>query len=50
MTATAAVPDAERHLAFGEGLRFCPGANLGQLEVQIAIAELARATPTAPIP
>jgi cytochrome P450 len=38
-------PDAEQHLAFGQGLHFCPGANLGKLEAQIAIAELARRYP-----
>jgi cytochrome P450 len=38
-------PDAERHLAFGKGLHYCLGANLGKLEAQIAIAELARRYP-----
>jgi cytochrome P450 len=38
-------PDAERHLAFGKGLHFCLGANLGKLEAQIAIAEVARRYP-----
>jgi cytochrome P450 len=38
-------PDADRHLAFGQGLHFCLGANLGKLEAQIAIAELARRYP-----
>ena len=38
-------PDAERHLAFGKGLHFCLGANLGKLEAQIALAELARRYP-----
>jgi cytochrome P450 len=38
-------PDAERHLAFGQGLHFCLGANLGRLEAQIAVAELARRYP-----
>jgi cytochrome P450 len=38
-------PDAERHLAFGKGLHFCLGANLGKLEAQIAIAELTRRHP-----
>ncbi len=33
--------DAERHLAFGVGLRYCLGANLGKLETQIAVTELA---------
>ena len=32
--------DADRHLAFGKGLHFCLGANLGKLEAQIAVAEL----------
>jgi cytochrome P450 len=34
--------DADHHLAFGKGLHYCLGANLGKLEAQIAIAELAR--------
>jgi cytochrome P450 len=38
-------PDAERHLAFGKGLHYCLGANLGKLEAHIAIAELARRYP-----
>ena len=38
-------PEADRHLAFGKGLHFCLGANLGKLEAQIAIAELARRYP-----
>jgi cytochrome P450 len=38
-------PDAEHHLAFGKGLHFCLGANLGKLEAQIAIGELARRHP-----
>ncbi len=38
-------PDAERHLAFGQGLHYCLGANLGRLEAQIAVAELARRHP-----
>jgi cytochrome P450 len=37
--------DAERHLAFGKGLHYCLGANLGRLEAQIAVAELARRYP-----
>jgi len=37
--------DAERHLAFGQGLHYCLGANLGKLEAQIAVAELARRYP-----
>ena len=32
----------DRHLAFGKGLHYCLGANLGRLEAQIAVAELAR--------
>ena len=36
---------AERHLAFGKGLHYCLGANLGKLEAQIAVAELARRYP-----
>ncbi|MGH3197750.1 MAG: cytochrome P450, partial [Streptosporangiaceae bacterium] len=38
-------PDAERHLAFGKGLHYCLGANLGKLEAQIAVTELARRFP-----
>jgi cytochrome P450 len=34
-------PDSGRHLAFGKGLHFCLGANLGKLEAQIAVAALA---------
>jgi cytochrome P450 len=34
-------PDAERHLAFGKGLHYCLGANLGKLETQIAVTALA---------
>ena len=37
--------DAERHLAFGKGLHYCLGANLGKLEAQIAVAELGRRYP-----
>jgi cytochrome P450 len=32
---------AENHLAFGKGLHYCLGANLGKLEAQIAVTELA---------
>jgi cytochrome P450 len=38
-------PDADRHLAFGQGLHYCLGANLGRLETQIAVSELARRHP-----
>ena len=34
-------PDSGRHLAFGKGLHYCLGANLGKLETQIAVAALA---------
>jgi hypothetical protein len=37
--------DADRHLAFGQGLHYCLGANLGRLETQIAVTELARRYP-----
>jgi cytochrome P450 len=37
--------DAAHHLAFGKGLHYCLGANLGKLEAQIAVAELARRYP-----
>jgi cytochrome P450 len=33
--------DADKHLAFGKGLHYCLGANLGRLEAQIAITQLA---------
>jgi hypothetical protein len=36
---------ADHHLAFGKGLHYCLGANLGKLEAQIAIAELVRRYP-----
>ncbi len=38
-------PDAARHLAFGKGLHYCLGANLGKLEAQIAVAALASRYP-----
>jgi hypothetical protein len=38
-------PDADRHLAFGKGLHYCLGANLGKLEAQIAISHLTRRYP-----
>ena len=38
-------PDSARHLAFGQGLHYCLGANLGKLETQIAVAALARRYP-----
>jgi cytochrome P450 len=37
--------NASQHLAFGKGLHYCLGANLGRLEAQIAITELARRYP-----
>jgi cytochrome P450 len=37
--------DADHHLAFGKGLHYCLGANLGKLETQIAVTELARRFP-----
>ena len=38
--------DADQHLAFGRGLHYCLGANLGKLETQIAVAELASRYPS----
>ncbi len=38
-------PDAGRHLAFGSGLHYCLGANLGKLETQMAVTELVRRYP-----
>jgi cytochrome P450 len=37
--------NAGAHLAFGKGLHYCLGANLGKLEAQIAIGELASRYP-----
>ena len=37
--------NADRHLAFGKGVHACPGPNLGRLEAQLALAELARRYP-----
>jgi cytochrome P450 len=37
--------NAAQHLAFGLGLHYCLGANLGRLETRIAVAELARRYP-----
>lgn len=34
-------PASGRHLAFGKGLHYCLGANLGKLEAQIAVTALA---------
>src|ERR1700722_9951082 len=38
-------PDSGRHLAFGKGLHYCLGANLGKLETQIALSALASRYP-----
>ena len=38
-------PNSDQHLAFGQGLHYCLGANLGKLEAEIAIGELARRYP-----
>jgi cytochrome P450 len=38
-------PNASQHLAFGKGLHYCLGANLGKLETEIAVAHLARRYP-----
>jgi cytochrome P450 len=38
-------PNSEQHLAFGRGLHYCLGANLGRLETRIAVTELARRYP-----
>lgn len=35
----------EDHLAFGRGLHYCLGANLGKLETRIAVEQLARRFP-----
>ena len=38
-------PDSGRHLAFGQGLHYCLGANLGKLEAQVAVAALTKRYP-----
>jgi hypothetical protein len=38
-------PNADSHLAFGRGLHYCVGANLGKLETRMAVEELARRFP-----
>jgi cytochrome P450 len=37
--------NADQHLAFGLGLHYCLGANLGKLEARLALEELARRYP-----
>jgi len=37
--------NADQHLAFGQGLRYCLGANLGKLEARLAFGELAHRFP-----
>lgn len=34
--------NADQHLAFGKGLHYCLGGNLGKLEARLAVEELAR--------
>ena len=38
-------PDSGRHLAFGTGLHYCMGANLGRRETEIAVSALANRYP-----
>jgi cytochrome P450 len=38
-------PNNDQHLAFGRGIHYCLGANLGRLEARIAVEELARRFP-----
>jgi cytochrome P450 len=37
--------NADQHLAFGKGLHYCLGANLGKLEARLAVEDLARRFP-----
>lgn len=37
--------NADEHLAFGRGLHYCLGANLGKLEARLALEELSRRFP-----
>jgi cytochrome P450 len=37
--------NSDAHLAFGRGLHYCLGANLGRLEARLAVEELARRYP-----
>jgi cytochrome P450 len=37
--------NAGQHLAFGLGLHYCLGANMGRLETRLALEELARRYP-----
>jgi cytochrome P450 len=37
--------NSDEHLAFGRGLHYCLGANLGRLEARLAVEELARRYP-----
>jgi cytochrome P450 len=37
--------NARRHLAFGRGIHYCLGANLGKLEAELAVEEVARRFP-----
>ena len=37
--------NADQHLAFGKGLHYCLGGNLGKLEARLAVEELARRFP-----
>lgn len=38
-------PNADAHLAFGQGLHYCLGASLGKLETRIAVQHMARRFP-----
>ncbi len=37
--------NVDQHLAFGNGIHYCPGANLGRLEARLALEELTRRYP-----